>query len=431
MELRSALFVIGLVVIVIIAVITYRKAHSKPFSLKGRSGKDDFLLEPHTGEVDPLFAPGASASRADIDMSMASTAETAEDYLHIPVNEDVDVALTERNADSQITGEQVTMHEPDAEMPVLTAVKAADDPVVEPVPAEQGSTLDLELQAQPARRDHRPEKSIDYVALIRGSEPIKRDQALGVYRQHEYHMEKPSYIYGFNIINGLWCDLEHEQATGEYRDICLAIQLADAEGSISDSELHRFSQMSLAVAEELERPILFSLDHDEALAYARDLDRFCAETDLLVIFNLIARSERGFSMRAVHREVEKLGLVYSEDSIYQKVHIDAEGHTEVLYSLANMYQPGILSKDHDAPNTSGLSLFMQVTSISNPAGVYSDMIENIALLARRLNGVLVDQERRPLNEDGLSKIHRKIVDIARRMESRGIPPGGQIAHRLY
>lgn len=435
MELRSALFIIGLVVIVIIAVITYRKAHSKPFSLKDRSGKDDFLLNPRIDEVDPLFAPGASASRADIDLSMTPEPEPVDEVVSIPVNEDVDVALTEGLAeyqkDSDLSGPGISIETESDDIPVLTPIESEDESVIKSELTEEGRTLDLELKAQPSRRDHCPEKSIDYVALIRGSQPIMRDQALSVYRQHEYNMEKASYIYGFNIINGLWCDLEHEQASGEYRDICLAIQLADAEGSISDSELHRFSQMSLAVAEELERPILFSLDHDEALAYARDLDRFCAETDLLVIFNLIARSERGFSMRAVHREAEKLGLVYSADNIYQRIHIDADGHTEVLYSLANMFKPGILSKDDDAANTSGLSLFMQVTTISHPADVYSDMIEDIALLARRLNGILVDQERRPLNEEGLSKIHRKIVDISRRMESRGIQPGGQIAHRLY
>jgi FtsZ-interacting cell division protein ZipA len=434
MELRSALFVIGLVVVVIIAIITYRKAHSKPFSLKDRSGKDDFLLEPHTGEVDPLFAPGASASRADIELTMNPDADPEEDLVSIPLNEDVDEALTEGITEPPLVADQYerdVVIAPEAEAPLQTPVETVNEPVAKPVAAEQGSTRDLEPQSQPPKRDHRPEKSIDYVALIRGSQPIRRDQALGVYRQHEFQMEKASYLYGFNIVSGLWCDLENEQASGEYRDICLAIQMADAEGSISDSELHRFSQMSLAVAEELERPIIFSLDHDEALAYARDLDRFCADTDLLVIFNLIARSERGFSMRAVHREVGKLGLAYSADNIYQKVHVDADGHTEILYSLANMYKPGTLTKDPDASNTSGLSLFMQVTTTNNPAGVYSDMIEDIALLAKRLNAVLVDQERRPLNEVGLSKIHRKIVDIARRMESRGIQPGGQIAHRLY
>jgi FtsZ-interacting cell division protein ZipA len=74
---------------------------------------------------------------------------------------------------------------------------------------------------------------------------------------------------------------------------------------------------------------------------------------------------------------------------------------------------------------------MKVTTVNDPADVYSDMIESTVLLAKRLNGVLVDQQRRPLNEEGLSKIHRKIVDTARRMESRGISPGGQVAHRLY
>jgi FtsZ-interacting cell division protein ZipA len=432
MDLRSALFIVGLIIVVIIAVFTYRKAHSKPFSLKKRSGRDEFLLGPDD-DVDPLFAPGASASRAEMDMSVEPGAHIDHEPLEIPVNEDVDIALTEGstyNHEQDLDPVPVEVAEPKRDIPVLEPVQV--DPV--PVDAAQdheGETLDLDLQAAAPRRDHRPEKAIDYVALIRGSEPIKRDQALGVYRQHEYHMEKPSYIYGFNIGNGLWCDLEHEPESGEYRDICLAIQMANSDGPISDTELHRFSQMSLAVAEELERPILFSLDHDEALAYARDLDKFCAATDLLVIFNLIARSERGFSMRAIHREAEKLGLVYSIDRIYQKIHVDAAGGTEVLYSLANMYKPGILPLDDDAANTSGLSLFMQVPTIHKPADVYSEMIENIALLAKRLNGILVDQERRPLNEEGLGKIHRTITDISRRMESRGITPGEQIAHRLY
>lgn len=433
MDLRSALFIIGLVIIVIIAVLTYRKAHSKPFSLKHRSGRDEFQLGPDQDDIDPLFAPGASASRAEMDMTVDPGVVIDPAPHEIPVNEDVDMALNEGTSYSPV-------QDPDP-APAGITESTEDLPVLEPVQIDEtaagavqdtgGATMNLDLQAAPPRRDHRPEKAIDYVALIRGSEPIRRDQALGVYRQHEYHMEKPSYIYGFNIGNGLWCDLEQEPESGEYRDICLAIQMANTDGAISDSELHRFSQMSLAVAEELERPILFSLDHDEALAYARDLDKFCAATDLLVIFNLIARSERGFSMRAIHREAEKIGLVYSIDRIYQKIHVDATGGTEVLYSLANMYKPGVLSLDDDAANTSGLSLFMQVPTIHKPADVYSGMIEDIALLAKRLNGILVDQERRPLNEDGLGKIHRTITDISRRMESRGITPGGQIAHRLY
>jgi len=58
-------------------------------------------------------------------------------------------------------------------------------------------------------------------------------------------------------------------------------------------------------------------------------------------------------------------------------------------------------------------------------------VRDMTLLAKRLNGVLVDQDRRPLNENGLRRIHDKIVDTERRMEARGIPPGSPIAHRLY
>ncbi|NOY17198.1 MAG: hypothetical protein GXP23_09780, partial [Gammaproteobacteria bacterium] len=309
---------------------------------------------------------------------------------------------------------------------------------VEPAPliidansSGEPETLTLDLQPSNLMVDQGPQKTIEYVALIRGTEPITRDQALGVYRQHEYKMEKRNRIYGFNIENGLWRDLEHEEQSSEYRDICLTIQMADPEGPVSDSELHRFSQMSLEVAEELDRPILFSMDFDEGIAQAQELDRFRKEMDSIFIVSIIARSEHGLTLAAIHREAEKLGLRYSDENIYERIRMNADHQAEVLFSMANMFKPGELVKGDSDIHTSGLTLFMRLVSVSSPVDVYADMMKTATSLAKRLNAILVDQETRPINERMTVSQTKAIMKIASSMDERDIPAGSELAKRLF
>ena len=244
-------------------------------------------------------------------------------------------------------------------------------------------------------------------------------------------MEKRNGIYGFNIANGLWRDLEYEEQSSAYRDICLTIQLVDADGPVSESELHRFSQMSLEVAEELDRPIIFSQDFDEALAFAKDLDRFRREMDIILIVSIVARSENGLKMNAVHREAEKLGLYYSKDNIYHRIRKNADNKADVLFTMANMFKPGELPKDELDMHTGGLTLFMRLVAVPNPVDVYTDMMETAATLAKRLNGILVDQETAPINESMTVKQTNTIMKMVGEMEAREIKPGSDLSNRLF
>ena len=244
-------------------------------------------------------------------------------------------------------------------------------------------------------------------------------------------MEKRNGIYGFNIANGLWRDLEYEEQSSAYRDICLTIQLVDADGPVSESELHRFSQMSLEVAEELDRPIIFSQDFDEALAFAKDLDRFRREMDIILIVSIVARSENGLKMNAVHREAEKLGLYYSKDNIYHRIRKNADNKADVLFTMANMFKPGDLPKHDVDKHTSGLTFFMRLPTLSKPVDVYNDMVVTASTLAKRLNCILVDQETHPINESMIMSQTKSIVKMTSRMDSRGIPAGSEQAKRLF
>jgi FtsZ-interacting cell division protein ZipA len=395
MELRTALFIIGMVVIVFIAFISFHRSQQKPYKLPrnihkyGRSSGD---------EVDPLFEPRKGPE---------SSARPVLKVKKEPVIQDAD----------------------DIEQP--GTVNIAPAPLVMDEQSDEAGIMELDLQPSDKAIDNGPQKEIEYVALIRGADPITRDQALGVYRQHEYTMEKRNGIFGFNIHNGLWRNLEHEDQTSEYRDICLTIQLADYKGPVSESELHRFSQMSLEVAEELARPIIFSMDFDEALAEAVDLDRFRKELDVIPVVSIVARSEHGLTMTAIHRESEKLGLAYGEDHIYHRIRKNADNQTDVLFSMANMFKPGDLPKHDVDLHTSGLTFFMRLSTVSKPVDVYKDMIETATTMAKRLNCILVDQETRPVTESMTMSQTKSIMKMTRRMESRSIPAGSDLAKRLF
>ena len=399
MELRTALFLLGMVVIVIIAFVSFHRSQQKPYKLPRKLHRNSVSAD---DEVDPLFEPrqGPLASKK----SRLKKEETPQ------VEEPVEAYMQDD-------------HKKNAEITPAPLVMDAE--------SENSDTMELDLQPSERKEDKGPQKAIEYIALIRGVESITRDQALGVYRQHEYTMEKQNGIFGFNIANGLWSDLEHEEEDSQFRDICLTIQLADPDGPVSESELHRFSQMSLEVAEELDRPIVFSMDFDEALVAAEDLDRFRKEHDAILVVSIVARSENGLTMSAIHREAEKLGLSYSEDNIYHRIRKNANSQTDVLFSMANMFKPGELPKDDADMHTGGLTLFMRLTAVSKPVDVYTDMVKTATSLASRLNGILVDQETRPINESMTVSQTKSILKLASGMDAREIPAGSELAKRLF
>ena len=399
MELRTALFIIGLLVILFIAYVSFYRSQQQTYKLPKKMRR---FSRNDENAIDPLFEPRKGPK--------------SEPSIHDKLEE----------AEKQVS---------EAAEPVEKFARREAE--IEPAPLarddiqDDSPTLQLDLQPAARKRDQGPEKAIEYVALIQGKEEISRDQALGVYRQHEYRMDKQNGIFGFNVANGLWRDMEQEEQSAVFRDICLTIQLVDEGGAVDESELHRFSQMALEVAEELDRPILFSMDFDEALAYARDLDLFRKEMDVILVVSLVARSDKGLKMQSIHREAQKLGLVYSTDKIYQRIRMNSDNRTEVLFSMANMFKPGELPMDDDDTHTSGLTFFMRFVAVPNPVDVYVDMINTATTLGKRLNCILVDQETRPISESMTVSQTKSISNMTGRMDARHIPAGSELAKRLF
>ncbi len=276
-----------------------------------------------------------------------------------------------------------------------------------------------------------PFGSIDFIVFLPGERIVERDAALGIYKQHEYLIDKPHRLYGQREGRQSWGNLARDPDRARYGLLALALQLADRSGPVNESQLNAISQIALKLADALDRPTRFNMTFEQALERACALDKFCGAFDVIATINILAESAPVFRGPAIERAAQEVGLEFGNRDIYHRKNAQ-EGPCQYLYSLANLYQPGSFDPLRlDVFQTQGLTLFMSVPSVPDPPTAFKGMVEAARLLARRLGGRLFDADRKPLTDGGLRAIQAQIQDITDRMAQQGIAPGSLNAVRLF
>ena len=277
-----------------------------------------------------------------------------------------------------------------------------------------------------------PDEKIDFIVTLPArSKPISRDRALGIYKQNEYILEKPRGLYGLRNVTRVWSNLDSDPINTEYTDLRLAIQLADIEGPVNESELHNFTQLALKLADPLKRRTLFSMEFDEAIEMAKVLDNFCKEFDVVASVNILSKGPVGFTGMDILHEMSVLGLEIGKKNVFHK-YPNFDKRKFPHYSIANLYDPGEFSMEAmQRFVTKGLTVFMQVPCVRDPGSVFREMIKDALHLCNELNGTLLDQDNKPMTQHGIDAIESQIRALDQRMRERGIAPGTETAVRLF
>ncbi|UCH52290.1 MAG: cell division protein ZipA C-terminal FtsZ-binding domain-containing protein [Pseudomonadota bacterium] len=410
MNLQLALLVIGILIILFIAASALGKADWRKW-LAGWRGRTRVEVAPPSARFGanlPASARPTSARRLDINP---------------PPPHD--------------RGAKIIKIDPSLTPPETAATAdpiAAELEVLEDVAS---MPLDLHTPGEPRRRRRgparavAPDETVDFVLYLIDGEPVPRDAALGVFRQHEYLLEKRRRLYGKNLDAGVWSELQEDSHRTSYSDLALAIQLADAEGPIDESELNRFSQIGLRLADALQRKTRFSLSFEGALARAKELDQFAKTYDVIASVNLTAAPGKAFQGREIDIGARQLGMQFGAMNIFHKKNNMSPGCRH-LFSLANRFQPGEFDPSKwDHFNTTGLTFFMNVPCAHRPASVFETMVAAARELGSVVGGHLTDQEDRPLTEKGAAVIRAQIQQIDDKMRAFGVVPGSETALRLF
>lgn len=421
MDLQIALLVVGLLIIVLVVTVSlYDRARRR------RAPRLEPAVEPagsdhrsERGSASSLPGVVSRARPARVDMP--------------PVTYTLDLnPAPEAVAELRALRADAPAPDPAPEAPA----SAEDDAVTSELRGlEDAAQVRLNLDAPPRPEERpsepaAPDEKIDFVLTLPGEGPVARDTALGIFKQHEYRLEKRRRLYGRHYADTQWSDLARDPARMQYSDVALAIQLFDSRGPIDESELNIFSQVGLKLADALQRPTRLSLTFEEALKRAKELQVFSEAYDVIAGIHVLARAA-AFRGRAIEQAAERAGLKFGARNIFH-MKSDMSPGCRHLFSLANLFQPGSFDPQAwDTFETKGLALFMSVPCAHHPAAVFVKMATAARVLAEVLDGELCDQDRKPLDDKGLAIIRRQIEEIEARMTAYGVVPGSHAALRLF
>ena len=405
MELQLALLLLGALIIGVVALTAYEKTRYT----RRRSSTTPRAVVP------TVVRRSRPAPTSSLDMNPGPPHQPDNRFLKPDVSDVAVMPVVEISADALLY-EELNNYEQTALMPLDLSLGLQDPEVV---------------AAQGGNRQNMPDEKIDFVVTLPGKGPVTRDLALGIYRQHEYLLEKPRHLYGLGYRTGLWSNLETDPEHAQYRSIAVGIQMVDTQGPIGESELNTFTQLALKLADNLQRPTKLSIPFEEALEKARELDEFCETNDVLASINILANGPTGFYGRAIDQTARNFGLQFGAMNIYHKKNDQALGCRH-LFSLANLYQPGEFDPTQvERFRTQGLTLFMNVPCAYQPVRVFEQMVQIAKGLSDKLDGRLGDHDHHPLTDQGLMVIRTQIERLTVEMTNRGIIPGSATAMRLF
>lgn len=278
-------------------------------------------------------------------------------------------------------------------------------------------TMSQEEAGDHARED------VDYRAEIRGKPAVAGD-VLQPFLQRRVDFGRPVTWLGRSPDGG-WEEVRGE-AGATYSAVRVTLQLVDRSGPVSEVKLAEFRDMvqlaAQAAGAEADCP-----DAQQAHAAAALLDQFCAEVDVMIGLNVVAKDGGGFPGTKIRALAEASGFRLEPDGSFKLR--DDEGRT--LVSLSSQDGAPFSAEGMRTHVSRGLTLLLDVPRTPHADRVLGQMADIGRSFATKLGGTLVDDNRVPVTDPGLAKIRTQVAAVQARMAAQGIPAGSGLALRIF
>ncbi len=128
----------------------------------------------------------------------------------------------------------------------------------------------------------------------------------------------------------------------------------------------------------------------------------------VIALNVHCVGEEPFVGTKLFDSMQQNGLIYGDMDIFHR-HSDLSGNGKVLFSVANMMQPGTLQHDDPAAfTTKGISFFMTLPGFGDPEQNFKLMLRTAQQIADDLGGNVLDDKRHLMTPDKLAAYRGQI-----------------------
>ena len=282
-------------------------------------------------------------------------------------------------------------------------------------------------QVAPATRAERvglaPDADIECVALLQPAQAVPT-AALG--SAMSAGGAKPLRWLGRRGVGTPW-QLIDPATQGPWHEVAVCLLLANRTGSVSRADVESFQRMVSDVAAILEAPHA-RIDPAAEADRAEALDRFCADLDVQIGLTILKSELEQIAGTRLRGVAEAAGF-----------RINAAGHFEhaqeetgaAMYTLQNYTQEPFSVESLRRMTTPGVVFVLDVPRVADPVRVFDQMRMTAKRMTKTLEGVLVDDNRRPITDTSLAAIRAQVQVTATALREAHIDPGGPRALRLF
>ncbi|SDZ04406.1 cell division protein ZipA C-terminal FtsZ-binding domain-containing protein [Nitrosomonas sp. Nm58] len=271
------------------------------------------------------------------------------------------------------------------------------------------------------------DSTINYITSIRANKLITHDKLTELLQQ-KFDFGKPVHWFGLTQDGQTWEEITIESLNtkGGYIYLNGCLQLADRAGPVSEVNLSRFRDMVEDFSSQV-NAIADCPDISDAHLKAVSLDKFCAEVDVVMGINIISKDGGAFVGTKIRALAEASGFRLESEGAFRY----RDENNAILFSLGNYETTPFLPANMRTLTTHGITFLFDVPRVANGEKVFDQMAQLARLFSSTLNGILVDDNRVPLSDNGIRRSKQQLINIQATMTAHNIPAGSEIALKLF
>jgi hypothetical protein len=209
-----------------------------------------------------------------------------------------------------------------------------------------------------------------------------------------------------------------------YRELQLAVQLANRRGPIGVVDLSEFLSRSQSLADLLDAEIDLPPAHD-VVEQAKLIDQFCMTADIQLGFQLMANMI-SWDAKDVSNALQNRGLILSRDGTYFHCY-----QNDQLVFRVQAEEVNFLRDDLQNRRIKQVQFLLDVPLAPSQFNPFIAMLEKANELAVDLDGRLLDDNGQALSSAAIDMIKNHLDSIYDMMKSRDVIPGSMSAQRLF